>query len=77
MLAMAKNTQRPLLSPTEAKATLAAKGWSNRGLAEWWDCTEEYVCRVLSNPNRRRWFDDSIRSLPQFGTNSKSNKVEQ
>lgn len=71
-----KKLSRPLLSTEEAKAALAAKGWSNRALAEWWDCTEEYVSRVLNNENRRRWFDDALRSLPQF-SDAKKKKGEQ
>lgn len=72
-----KKLLRPLLSAEEAKAALAAKGWTNRALAEdWWDCSEEYVSRVVNNPKRRRWFDDAIRSLPQV-SDVKSKKVEQ
>lgn len=72
----AKKLSRPLLSAEEAKTALSAKGWSNRALAEWWKCTEEYVSRVLNNENRRRWFDDAIRGLPQIN-DAKKKKVEQ
>lgn len=71
-----KKLLQPLLSAEEAKAALSSKGWTNRALAEWWDCTEEYVSRVVNNAMRRRWFDDAIRGLPQF-SDSKKKKVEQ
>jgi hypothetical protein len=71
-----KKLSRPLLSAEEAKTALAVKGWTNRALAEWWDCTEEYVSRVVNNAKRRRWFDDALRSLPQI-SDAKKKKIEQ
>lgn len=63
---MAVKKPRPLLTVEEAKAELARKGWTNRALAEWWGCTEEYVSKIVNNVKRRRWFDDAIRGLPHF-----------
>lgn len=58
---------RPLLTVEEAKAQLALQGWTNRALAQWWDgCSEEYVSKIINNPNRKRHFDDALRSLPRF-----------
>lgn len=77
---MAIKKLRPLLKVEEAKAELASKGWTNRALAEWWDCTEEYVSKIVNNVKRRRWFDDAIRGLPHFAdvvTAKKKKKVEQ
>lgn len=56
----------PLLSIEEARARLALQGWTNRALAEWWGCSEEYVSKIINNPARKRHFDDSIRALPKF-----------
>lgn len=55
-----------LLSADEAKATLAAKGWTNRALAQWWGCREEYVSKIIHNPKRKRHFDDALRGLPHI-----------
>lgn len=76
---MAAKKPRPLLKVNEAKAELASKGWTNRALAEWWDCTEEYISKIVNNLKRRRWFDDALRSLPHFAdvTAKKKKKVEQ
>lgn len=57
---------QPLLSIDEARARLALLGWTNRALAEWWNCSEEYVSKIINNPARKRHFDDSIRALPKF-----------
>lgn len=57
---------RPLLTIDEARASLAINGWSNRALAAWWDCSEEYVSKILNNPRRKRHFDDALRALPKF-----------
>lgn len=56
---------QPLLTIEEARAGLVLKGWSNRALAAWWDCSEEYVSKILNNPNRKRHFDDALRGLPK------------
>lgn len=76
---MAIKKPRPLLKVEEAKAELAGKGWTNRALAEWWDCSEEYVSKIVNNLERRRWFDDAIRGLPHLAnvTVKKKKKVEQ
>ncbi|MDN0082391.1 hypothetical protein QU487_06440 [Crenobacter sp. SG2305] len=52
------------LTRSEAKAELARKGWSNRALAKWWECTEEYSSKVVNDENRKRHFDDALRGLP-------------
>ncbi|MDH0342108.1 hypothetical protein [Chromobacterium haemolyticum] len=56
----------PLLSPEEAKAELARKGWTNKALAIWWECSEEHASRLVNNhpKPRRRKDDDAIRGLP-------------
>lgn len=75
---MATKKPRPLLTVEEAKAELASKGWTNRALAEWWCCTEEYVSKIVNNVKRRRWFDDAIRGLPYYAeAMKKKKKVEQ
>lgn len=76
---MATKKMRPLMKVEEAKAELAGKGWTNRALAEWWGCSEEYVSKIVNNLERRRWFDDAIRGLPHFAnvTVKKKKKVEQ
>jgi len=66
---------RPLMKVEEVKAELSTKGWTNRALAEWWGCTEEYVSKIVNNVKRRRWFDDAIRGLPDYGS-AKKKKVE-
>lgn len=53
-----------LLTTDEAKATIAAKGWTNRALAEWWGCRAEYVSKIIHDPARKRHFDDALRGLP-------------
>ncbi|MBR8085574.1 hypothetical protein KDX23_22830 [Burkholderia vietnamiensis] len=53
-----------LLTSDEAKATIAAKGWTNRALAEWWGCRAEYISKIIHDPVRKRHFDDAIRGLP-------------
>ena len=63
-MAAKKKTPRPLLSIEEVKTELAHKGWSNRALAEWWKCSEEYVSKIINNSDRKRHFDDAIRGLP-------------
>lgn len=63
---MTARKMRPLMKIEEAKAELAGKGWTNRALAEWWGCSEEYVSKIVNNLERRRWFDDALRSLPHF-----------
>ena len=72
---MAAKKVRPLMKVEEVKAELSAKGWTNRALAEWWDCTEEYVSKIVNNVERRRWFDDAIRGLPDYAS-AKKNEVE-
>lgn len=52
------------LTASEAKAELARKGWTNKALARWWECTEEYSSKVVNNADRKRHFDDAIRGLP-------------
>jgi hypothetical protein len=52
------------LSAREAKAILAAKGWSNRALALWWGYGPENISRIINNPERKRYFDDALRGLP-------------
>jgi hypothetical protein len=59
------NFSCPLLTIEEARASLVLKGWSNRALAAWWGCSEEYVSKILNNPNRKRHFDDALRGLPK------------
>jgi hypothetical protein len=59
-------SQRKLLAKEEIKNMLMRKGWTNRSLAEWWGCSEEYVSKIVNNNERRRWFDDAIRGLPNF-----------
>lgn len=59
-----KKLLRPLLTLEEAKAELALKGWTNRALAEWWNCSEEYVSKIVNNTERKRHFDDALRGLP-------------
>jgi len=66
---------RPLMKVEEVKAELSTKGWTNRALAEWWGCTEEYVSKIVNNVKRRRWFDDAIRGLPDCAS-AKKKKVE-
>lgn len=53
-----------LLTTDEAKATIAAKGWTNRALAEWWGCRAEYISKIIHDPARKRHFDDALRGLP-------------
>lgn len=53
-----------LLTTDEAKATIAAKGWTNRALAEWWGCRAEYISKIIHDPERKRHFDDALRGLP-------------
>ena len=57
-------THYPKLTAAEAKSELARKGWSNKALAQWWQCTEEYSSKIVNNPDRKRHFDDAIRGLP-------------
>jgi hypothetical protein len=57
---------RILLTVEEAKTELSRKGWTNRALAAWWECREEYVSKIINNPARKRHFDDAIRGLPVF-----------
>lgn len=73
-----KKILRPM-TVEEAKAELARKGWTNRALAEWWNCSEEYVSKIVNNEARRRWFDDALRGLPDFAAvpAKKKKKVEQ
>lgn len=77
-MATKKKTLRPLLKVDEAKAELAGKGWTNRALAAWWGCSEEYISKIVNNLERRRWFDDAIRGLPHFADvpAKKKKKVE-
>lgn len=56
--------RRDRLSPSEAKACLVKLGWTNRALALWWGCREEYVSKILNDAQRKRHFDDAIRGLP-------------
>ena len=76
---MVTKKARALMKVEEAKGELSAKGWTNRALAEWWGCTEEYTSKIVNNVKRRRWFDDAIRGLPHFTEVSakKKKKVEQ
>lgn len=53
-----------LMTVNEAKATIAAKGWTNRALAQWWGCRPEHVSRIINDPMRKRHFDDALRGLP-------------
>lgn len=53
-----------LLTTDEAKATIAAKGWTNRALADWWGCRAEYISKIIHDPARKRHFDDALRGLP-------------
>lgn len=53
-----------LMTINEAKATIAAKGWTNRALAKWWGCRPEHVSRIIHDPMRKRHFDDALRGLP-------------
>lgn len=53
-----------LMTVNEAKATIAAKGWTNRALAQWWGCRPEHVSRIIHDPMRKRHFDDALRGLP-------------
>lgn len=71
---MAKNELRTKLTVAEAKAELAKKGWTNRAVAEWWGCREEYVSKIVNDPERKRHFDDAIRGLPSIAGRKK--KVE-
>jgi hypothetical protein len=57
---------KQLISAEAAKNMLSRKGWTNRALAAWWGCTDEYVSRIINNENRREWFNDAIRGLPQI-----------
>lgn len=69
-----------LMKVEEAKAELASKGLTNRALAEWWGCTtEEYISKIVNNLERRRWFVNAIRGLPDFADapTNKSKKVKQ
>lgn len=52
------------MSVEDIKAELSRKGWTNRALAQRWDCSEEYVSKIINDSERRRWFDDAIRGLP-------------
>lgn len=54
----------PKLSPQDAKAEMARKGWTNHALAIWWDFRENYTSRLVNNPDRPRHFDDALRNLP-------------
>lgn len=63
-MAAKKKPLRPLLTIEESKAELALKGWTNRALAEWWGCREEYVSKIINNIERKRHFDDALRGLP-------------
>ena len=65
-MAAKKKALRALLTIEEAKEELAAKGWTNRALAAWWNCSEEYVSKIVNNVERKRHFDDAIRGLPFF-----------
>jgi len=53
-----------LLTVNEAKAAIAAKGWTNRALAQRWGCRPEHVSRIIHDPMRKRHFDDALRGLP-------------
>jgi hypothetical protein len=53
-----------LMTVNEAKAAIAAKGWTNRALAQWWGCRPEHVSRIIHDPMRKRHFDDALRGLP-------------
>jgi hypothetical protein len=53
-----------LMTLNEAKATIAAKGWTNRALAQWWGCRPEHISRIIHDPGRKRHFDDALRGLP-------------
>lgn len=57
---------QPLLTIEEARNHVGLQGWTNRALAEWWEFSEEYVSKILNNPDRKRHFDDAIRALPKF-----------
>jgi hypothetical protein len=57
-----------LLTTDEAKATIAAKGWTNRALADWWGCRAEYISKIIHDPARKRHFDDALRGLPSAAT---------
>ena len=61
-----KTTLRPRLTIAEAKEALADLGWTNRALATWWGCSEEYVSKIINNLRRKRHFDDALRGLPAF-----------
>jgi hypothetical protein len=65
------NIHKPLLTIAEAKAELTRKGWTNRALSNYWNCSEEYASKIVNNPERRRWFDDAIRGLPKAPKPSK------
>lgn len=71
-----KKTLSPM-KVEEAKAELSRKGWTNRALAVWWDCTEEYISKIVNNEARRRWFDDALRGLPDYAAVNKKNNVKQ
>jgi hypothetical protein len=64
-----KFRSRNLLSVEEVKDEISRKGWTNRALASWWGCSEEYVSKIINNPDRKRHFDDAIRGLPSCGQN--------
>lgn len=56
----------PIMTPEEVKVELMRKGWSNKALALWWECSEEHLSRLINNKPRprRRKDDDAIRGLP-------------
>jgi hypothetical protein len=64
MNADAESDRGRLMTVNEAKATIAAKGWTNRALAQWWGCRPEHVSRIIHDPMRKRHFDDALRGLP-------------
>jgi hypothetical protein len=67
MVLMIKNKKiNHEFSVSEIKFELNSKGWSNRTLSQHWNCTEEYISKLINNENRRQWFNDAIFGLPDL-----------
>lgn len=56
------------LTPEEFKATFKQKGWTGRSLARRWGISEEWVSKLMKDPDRPPHWDDAVRGIPDIST---------
>lgn len=52
------------LTPEDFKATVKAKGWTYRALAERWHLSEVRISQIARDEDRPFYYDDAVHGLP-------------